>query len=318
MEFRTQIPLQEKSPKIGYQSDILLLGSCFVENIGEKLDYYKLRNRRNPFGILYHPLAISKFILKAVNEERYTEDDIFFHNERWHCFDAHSELSNSDKNQLLECLNANLGNALKYLKTASHLIITLGTAWYYELIENNESVANCHKFPQKHFNKKLLKIDQIITSLNLLLEAVQKLNPEITVIFTVSPVRHLKDGIVENQLSKAHLIAAIHQVVNTEGNVKHLHYFPSYEIMMDDLRDYRFYAEDLLHPNVVAINYIWEKFIEIWFSQTATNTLKKVETIQRGLSHKAFNETSTAHQKFLDDLQIKIEKLQNEYSHIQF
>ncbi len=316
MQFRTKIPLLSKAPKIDYQSKILMIGSCFVENIGEKLSYYKLQNLRNPFGILFHPGAIENFIYRAINSKEYSSDDIFYHNERWHCFEAHSVLSDPKGEELLKNLNQNLRLTRDYLLKTSHILITLGTAWVYKNIESGKAVANCHKLPQKNFSKELLGVAEIQQSLTSLLSALKSINPDLTIIFTVSPVRHLKDGFVENQISKAHLITALHPLIIKNNPLAH--YFPAYEIMMDELRDYRFYAEDMLHPNSVAINYIWEKFVEVWFSSEAVSTLKQIGAIQKSLAHRPFDENSISYQSFSQKLQEKIKDLKGEIPHLKF
>ncbi len=277
MEFRTKLPRQSHDPKIGYDSRVLLLGSCFVENIGNKLDHYKFPSLLNPFGILFHPVAISDFLEKVKSDSVFTEENVFFHNERWHSFRAHSALSSPSRGTLLRELNAAVKKTHSFLREATHVIITPGTAWGYRYKQSGEVVANCHKLPQVNFNKELLEVQE---PLRQAVELVRAVNPGVAVIFTVSPVRHLRDGFIENQQSKAKLISAVHEVIASGEN---LHYFPSYEIMMDELRDYRFYAEDMLHPAPVAIDYIWERFAESWMTQETMGVLKKIETIQKGL-----------------------------------
>jgi len=314
MKFQTQISLVKQSKNlIDYNSKILLLGSCFVENIGEKLKYFKFQNAINPFGILFHPKAIETLIDNVVNNKEYTENDIFFHNERWHCFDAHSSLSNSSKEQLLFKLNEKIKFTKQYIQQSTHIIITLGTAWVYKHIENDMEVANCHKVSNKQFNKTLLSVDEIIISIKNIESLLRSINSNIQTIYTVSPVRHLKDGFVQNQQSKSHLITAIHQLINDNSK-----YFPSYEIMMDELRDYRFYAEDMIHPNQTAINYIWDKFLQIWISSESSTTMDDVDTIQKGLLHKPFNPKSNSHKQFLKKLADKKARLQSKFSYIEF
>lgn len=294
---------------------MFLLGSCFSENIGEKFNYYKFKSSQNPFGILFHPKAIETFVTNAINQKEYTEDDVFFLNERWHCFDAHSQLSNTSKEELLTNLNLAVQQTSQRINASTHIIITLGTSWVYRLIESDAFVANCHKVPQKKFLKEILSIDEIVESLESMIALIRDINPNVNFIFTVSPVRHLKDGFTENQRSKSHLIAAIHQVVDPR---KKTHYFPSYEILMDELRDYRFYKEDMIHPNQIAIDYIWSKFNSIWISENAQGIQEKVDQIQRGLNHKPFNPSSKEHQKFIASIQQKTELLQEEFPHITF
>jgi len=314
MEFQTKIKLKlQGHNQIDYDSKLVLLGSCFAENIGSKFKYYKFQSLLNPFGVLFHTKAIETVLKKAINKEQYTDSDVFFYNEQWHCFDAHSRLSNTSRAQLLLNLNTNLELISKQINNATHIVITLGTAWVYNVISTNSTVANCHKLPQNEFNKVLLSIEEIKQSLQSIINNIKSVNSKASIVFSVSPVRHLKDGFIENTLSKAHLISAIHQVLNEE-----IFYFPSFEIMIDELRDYRFYKSDMLHPNNTAIIYIWEKFITVWMTSEANNTMKEVENIQMGMLHKPFNSQSTAHQKFLDNLERSKLKLQNKHQHISF
>lgn len=313
MKFTTSVPIKEQGPKVDHTSKILLLGSCFVENIGEKLDYYQFQTLRNPFGIFYHPGAISSFIQKVVEGYIYEEKDVFFHNEQWHCYDAHSCLNSSSREELLLKLNQGLEKTRIFIENATHIVLTFGTSWYYEEVKTAQSVANCHKVGQNNFNKKLLEVQEIEKVFNRLLQSLLTVNPSLNFIFTVSPVRHLKDGFIENQRSKAHLLTAIHQVIATQHRTNSIacNYFPAYEIMLDELRDYRFYKEDMVHPNELAINFIWSKFTDAWVSKTASELFKQIETIRRGLKHKPFNEHSESHKKFLKDLESKIVAMSN-------
>lgn len=332
MKFQTEIPLIKAKNQIDYNSQLLLLGSCFVENMGDKLSYFKFQTVQNPFGILFHPLAIENLVFRAVHQKKYVDDDIFFSNERWHCFDAHSKLSSSSKEQLLQNLNEGLENTLHQIKHASHIIITLGTAWVYQSIQSTQIVANCHKVPQKAFTKKLLSIERIEKSLTNIIELIGSLNSKAQFIFTISPVRHIKDGFTENQVSKAHLISALQQILNSPSSTAEpsliigeglrenwaRELFPSYEIMMDELRDYRFYAADMIHPSIVAIDYIWDKFKQVWISEEAQNAMLEIDAIQKGLQHKAFNPDSGAHQKFLKNLEVRMEYLKKQLPFLEF
>ena len=319
MDLQTQIPFVKESKNlIDYNSKVLLLGSCFAENIGEKLEHFKFQNTVNPFGIMFHPKAIETLISNAINNKKYVEKDLFFNNERWHCFDAHSKLSNPLKDELLKDLNASVKATNQQINKSTHLIITLGTAWVYRFIESKQIVTNCHKVQQKKFKKEILSIDEIVNSLENIENHVQSINPDIQIIYTVSPVRHIKDGFVQNQRSKAHLITAIHNVLTPRKQSKGLQYFPSYEIMMDELRDYRFYDDDMIHPNKTVINYIWEKFQQVWISSEASITMNEVNTIQNGLQHKSFNPNSNSHQQFLQNLEDRKKQLHLQFPHIIF
>ncbi|MBT8244538.1 MAG: GSCFA domain-containing protein [Winogradskyella sp.] len=309
MNLQTKIPLQrQRFNQIDYNSKVLLLGSCFSENIGNKFNYFKFQTLRNPFGILFQPLAIEHLITNAVNKKEYSTEDIFLHNEHYHCFDAHSKLSHSNADELLSRINKSIKQTHRFLKEASHIIITLGTAWAYRYIETDSFVANCHKILQKKFLKELLSVEEVAQSLEAIVSLVKSLNPDVNFIFTVSPVRHIKDGFVENTQSKSHLISAIHEFLGSQSESNHS-YFPSFEIVMDELRDYRFYNEDMLHPNQTAINYIWEKFVSVWINSEAQNVMEEVENIQKGLAHKPFNPNSETHQKFIQNLVTKSSNL---------
>ncbi|POY38234.1 GSCFA domain-containing protein [Flavobacterium alvei] len=316
MQFRTKISIPQSDFPIDYDSKILSLGSCFAVNMAEKFDYFKFENTCNPVGILFHPLAIEKLIDFAVSGKQFCAEDVFFHNERWHCFDVHSDCSHSNKDELLLNLNTILESTRLQITESTHVIITYGTSWVYRNIATKEIVANCHKVPQKQFGKELLSVGAIEKSIQNTLDLIQKVNPKATIIFTVSPVRHLKDGFVENQQSKAHLITAIHTAINQQLSTNN--YFPSYEIMMDELRDYRFYAEDMIHPSQVAIDYIWQRFSETSISEESLSVMKEVETIQKGLQHRPFNPNSESHQQFLSKLQDKMMQIQKQFPQIQF
>ncbi len=313
MKFTTSVPIKEQEPKIDHNSKILLLGSCFVENIGEKLKRYQFETLINPFGIFYHPKAIESFLEKVTHNYIYTQEDIFFDNEQWHCFDAHSRLNSSSQEELLTKLNSGLEETRNFLEKSTHVVITFGTSWYYNFINSDKSVANCHKVSQKNFSKKIFSTNEITEVFNNIASLLLTTNSLLKVIFTVSPVRHLRDGYIENQQSKAHLLTSIHEFLssqNREGKSTY-YYFPAYEIMLDELRDYRFYSEDMLHPNKLAIDYIWSRFIEAWVSKNSSNLFKNIDVIHNGLAHRAFNENSKMHQQFLKDLDAKILTLKN-------
>lgn len=316
MQFRTKISIPQNDNPIDYNSKMMSLGSCFAVNMAEKLDYFKFQNTCNPFGIIFNPVSIEKMVYRVANQFLYTEEDIFFYNERWHCYEVHSDLSHPNKEVFLENLNAVVKLTYQEISEASHIIMTYGTSWVYRNLASNAVVANCHKVPQKQFSKEILSVQTNEKSIQNTLDLIQKINPNVHFIFTVSPVRHLKDGFVENQWSKAHLITAIQQTINDKQQT--INYFPSYEIMMDELRDYRFYAEDMVHPNQVAIDYIWERFSETFISEESRLIMKEVETIQKGLQHRPFNPNSKSHQQFLSKLQDKMSKLQKQFPEIQF
>jgi len=316
MQFTTKVPIAAYHAPIDYQSNLVAVGSCFAENMAEKLAYFKFQHTVNPFGIIFNPVSIARLVDRAVRHEVFTEEDIFFHNDLWHCFEVHSELSHSNPTVFLENLNETLQTFQQQILKATHFIFTYGTAWVYRHKATQHVVANCHKVPQNQFDKEILSVEGIAQFIQDTIEVIRKVNPKAQFIFTVSPVRHIKDGFAENQRSKAHLIAAIHEILNSKSSF--LNYFPSYEIMMDELRDYRFYAEDMLHPNQVAINYIWERFTEHYIAMDCRSIMQEINSIQKGLLHRSFNPETTSHQLFLQSLQEKISKLQEQFPTMKF
>lgn len=315
MNFTTKVPVKTYEFPINYSAKLLLLGSCFAENMGEKFVYFKFQTTINPFGIIFNPLSIEKLVKRAVNRINFTEADVFFHNDLWHSYDVHSECSHSDKEILLKNLNAALEAMHRQIAEVSHIVITYGTSWVYQLKTTGEIVANCHKVPQSEFSKEILSPESIAQSIQNTMNLIRQINPEVKFIFTISPVRHTKDGFPENQRSKAHLMTAVHASVldNASSN-----YFPSYEIMMDELRDYRFYADDMLHPSQIAIDYIWIRFFENYVNTDCFATMQEVCNIQKGLAHRPFNPETKSHQQFLETLNQKIIRLKEQFPHFQF
>ena len=309
MKLTTPIKLSRQNPPINYSSKVLLLGSCFAQNMGAKLEYYKFQQCTNPFGILFHPVAIEKLITRAVNQIWFTSKDVFLQNEQWHCFLAHSKLSNTSEEDLISALNLALEKLRFSLLEASHVVFTFGAAWVYKHLEKDTIVANCHKVPQKEFVKQLLSPDDVSDVLLGIETKLRTINPTCSIINTVSPVRHIKDGLLANSRSKAHLIAGVQEIVSPE---KLNYYFPSYEIMMDELRDYRYYKEDLIHPNQTAIAIIWNAFTGSWICPETAALQKKIATIQSGLLHTPFNENSKAHIHFKKDLETKISEIKEQ------
>lgn len=326
MKLQTEIPLNPEENQIDYSSRILLLGSCFSENIGEKFDFYKFQNLQNPFGVIFNTVSIEKLIVRAIDKEIFSEEDIFQHNGIWKCFEVHSELSSLDKDEYLGNLNSAMQKLRETLFSSTHIIFTIGTSWIYRYMgasarlsdQKNQIVANCHKLPQQNFAKELLSVEEISKSLQSIFNKISEVNPAATIINTVSPVRHIKDGFAENSLSKAHLLAAIHKSLSFRAQSRSLYYFPSFEIMMDELRDYRFYAEDMLHPNKTAIEIIWQKFSKVWIASETDVLQKEIASIQNGLLHRPFNPQSEEYLQFSEKLQMKIKDLQKRFPHIQF
>ncbi len=318
MNFTTIVPISKSNFPIDYNSRIVSIGSCFAENIAEKFDYFKFQNMVNPFGIIFNVVSIERMVERIVNQEFFTEKDVFYHNELWHCFEIHSQLSHPDKDIFLKNLNQILENSRNQFAKLSHFIITYGTSCVYRNIETKQIVANCHKIPQKYFTKELLSFETIVKSIEKTISLINSINKVVKFIFTVSPVRHSKDGFVENNVSKSNLITAIYRHLQTENNKLKAEYFCSYEIILDELRDYRFYKEDMLHPNQIAIDYVWERFSETYFSKEINSTTNEVCSIQKMINHKPINPSSILNQELNEKIKEKILKLQVEFPQIIF
>jgi len=311
MEFRTKISIPNYPYPIDYHSKIFGMGSCFVDNMKEKLDFYKFQNLINPFGVIFNPVSINKLIQRIIKKEFFIEKDLFFHEDLWKSFQVHSKYNTNDKHSYLKNINEIIEKSHRFLKSSDWVFITLGTSWVYKYIETDEIVANCHKVPQRKFKKLILSPTEIKSSLERLVSLIQAFNPQAKILFSISPVRHLKDGFVENNRSKSHLHTALHPLINNETTF----YFPSYEILIDDLRDYRFYERDYLHPNNLALEYIWEKFKSTLISPEIYEDLKLIGKIQKQFHHKPFSKNKS----ILSTKQIeKINYIQKKYSHIRF
>jgi hypothetical protein len=315
MNFRTEIQLKKSTTGISYNDSLVLVGSCFTENIGKKFSINKFRTDVNPFGILYNPLSIQSSIQQLIDKKTVTEKDLFFHNGVWQSFAHHGSFSDTSKDACLGKINKRIIESSTNLKQANFFIITFGTAWVYELASTKEIVANCHKLPEKTFNRRCLTIKEIVENYTVLLRKLQAFNPSLQIIFTVSPIRHWKDGAHENQMSKSILLLAIDELQQLFPNTS---YFPAYEIVMDELRDYRFYDEDMIHPNNIAINYIWEKFSDIYFSVETEKIRLKIEQIIKAESHRPFNPDTKEHQTFLEKNAQRKSLLQEKYPFLSF
>ena len=314
MEFRLEFTPKEFDVKINHSNQLFLAGSCFTEQIGAKLAQHKFQVIDNPHGILFNPISISKAISSYIQNKRYTESDLFFHNELWGSWDHHTKFSSIHQSECLNKINTSQEVAHQALKNADWLILTLGSSFAYQ-IDNERVVANCHKVPSDKFVKKLYNATEIVDVLNQMLQDLKIFNPKLKIIFNISPVRHLRDGFVENNRSKANLISAVHQLTEKYQSVL---YFPSYELIIDDLRDYRFFAEDMVHPNYPATNYVWEKFLATCIDEDSNQLMKEISIIRNARNHKAFNPQSTQHQKFIITNFEKVLKLKETYSYIDF
>ncbi len=314
MEFRIEFTPKPFSEKIIHSNRLFLIGSCFTENIGAKLKQFKWDVLENPNGILFNPVSISNSINSYIENKRYTESDLFYHNESWHSWQHHSRFSYPNQTTCLDMINHSQEVANDSLQKCDWVLITLGSSFVYEL-EDGVGVANCHKIPTDKFSKKLLSASEIQILLGEMLQKLFQYNPIAKVIFTISPVRHLRDGFVENNRSKANLITAVHGLVDGDNR---LFYFPAYELVIDDLRDYRFFAEDMVHPNYSATNYVWEKFIATCVDESSQKLMKEINEINAARSHKPFNSSSQQHKNFLKTNLDKIKKIKQTYPYINF
>lgn len=308
--FRTILDVESSPFALNHAMKGLAIGSCFVENIGGWLQKVKFNLLTNPFGIAYNPISIGQQLTLLNNMDAYSADQLFFHNERWQSFDFHSRFSGSEKEMVIAQMNASFSVSKTRLTNADYLLITFGTANIYTHKKSDQVVANCHKVSNNEFEKKRLTVKEVMTVWQPLLESLFNASPSLKIIFTVSPVRHLKDGIIENQKSKAVLLLAIDNLVNQFDNS---FYFPAYELVMDDLRDYRFFEKDMIHPNEVAIDYIKERFSGVYFDEKCKSIVDKIITIQNAVEHRAFNPSSEVHQVFVKKTLDKIEILEREY-----
>ena len=294
MNFRLEFTPTSFEKKIQLQDRLFLAGSCFTEQIGQKLSYFKFQTIENPSGILFNPLSIVESIAECIDQKIYTTDDLFFYNELWGSWNHHTRFSSISQQDCIDKINNSINVAHEFLKKTDWVLLTLGSSFVYEL-DNKRVVANCHKVPTDKFTKRLLSSSEIEAALNGLLEKLLQFNPAIKIILTISPVRHLRDGFVENNRSKSNLIHAVHEVSTKKDAV---YYFPSYELVIDDLRDYRFFAEDMVHPNYTATNYVWEKFIDACIEEDTQLVMKEIGIIRNAKNHKPFNPLSQAHQQF--------------------
>ncbi|MEA1874266.1 MAG: GSCFA domain-containing protein [Bacteroidota bacterium] len=293
MKFKTEIELKSSDLRIYHSQNLCLMGSCFTDNIGGMLKTHRFNSLVNPFGVLYNPASIEKHLLALLNQVHPNESELFQHQGVYSHFDFHSKFSHPDKEKALGNMKISFNSV--NLETLDVLFITWGTSRIYQLKSDNSIVANCHKLPANHFVRSQLSINEIVESYNNLIEGLLSINPKLKIVFTVSPVRHLKDGFIENQRSKARLILAAEALEQIHSAV---HYFPAYEIMTDDLRDYRYYAEDMLHPNTFATQYIWEKFSDFFFSQTTVNLNRELLKLHKARHHTLFFPETVESERF--------------------
>jgi len=316
MELLLPFSIDPSQHKISYADKIFLIGSCFTEEIGNRLKDLKFNVLQNPNGILYDPGSIAHALNSYIENKVYDNDDLFLLNDLWHSWQHHSFFSGMDKENVLKKINQYQNEAHVFLKETKWLIITAGTAYRYKLARSGEPVANCHKAPSSFFTKELLSIELIVSELSLVISNLQVFNPDLKIIFTISPVRHVRDGVTENNRSKARLIEAIHLIKDQFQNA--CFYFPAYEIIIDVLRDYRFYKTDRVHPTEEAIDFVFENFCNTFIDKTSGDLIEEIKKINAAINHRPFNESGLAHQKFKRAQIEKIKSMKLQFPFISF
>ncbi|MCQ2099120.1 MAG: GSCFA domain-containing protein [Fibrobacter sp.] len=300
MELQTRVEIPPSTVRIDYTRKLAFIGSCFAQNISEKFTRLKFRTLVNPFGIIYNPLSIEYMVERIVNGETYSardvqEGNVFLDGENWNCWDFHGSFSAKDENSCIEGLNAAVLGAREYLKSADVVFITLGTAFVYFLKQTGNVVSNCHRRNADLFDRQLISVERAADALNSVVCNLRRLNPDVKEVFTVSPLRHLKDGAHGNNLSKSSLLLAVDQVVKANPQVE---YFPSYEIVLDELRDYRFYDSDMIHLSEVAEDYIFERLQETYFDEAVRENVKRVEKFLKSANHRIVDAASSMNKAF--------------------
>lgn len=307
--FRTSFRPATAPFGISHQNGILALGSCFAEHIGSRLQAAKFNILVNPFGILYNPASIAHTLKRLWENHPYTPGDLFENQGIWHSFDHHGRLSAPSREQALRHINEALMQGSEALRRADRLLITLGTANVFVCKDDRRIVANCHKLPGTAFDRYRLGVGETVDWLSPVFEQLHQVQPELRIVLSVSPVRHLRDGFVENQRSKATLLLAAEAIGRQHDFV---HYFPAYEWMMDDLRDYRFYDTDMIHPSSVAVDYIWEHFSDSYFSPETRHLTAAVKKITDAAAHRSFYPDSEPHRRFVEKLLQDMASLESE------
>ncbi len=293
--FRTPVDIEKLKQPIDHSHKLIMIGSCFSENIYRKLKEYRFNVLSNPNGVLYNPLSITAVINRFLQNKPYTKEDLFFHNDLWMSFDHHSIFNHTDDKICLQKINREFLSAVTILKNADLLVLTFGSAFVYQLSENNKVIANCHKLPESKFVRRLASIDEMVSSCCDIFNKLHQINPALNILLTVSPVRHLRDKAHENAVSKSHLIATVYKLESAFENV---YYFPSFEIMMDELRDYRFYTSDMIHPSETAIEFLWNRFRQFCISKSSNEFIIKYEKVIAARAHRIMFPGTAAAKEF--------------------
>ncbi|MCF0180907.1 MAG: GSCFA domain-containing protein [Muribaculaceae bacterium] len=314
MNFRTVIKAAENRQMLRHDDGVMLLGSCFSDNIGGKMRGGMMRATVNPFGTIYNPLSIAASVRRIVSCERIAGMALFQQNGVWNSYAFHSRYSMADKDATLKRMNARIAEAHNALKKCKMLVLTLGTAVVYRLLATGEVVSNCHKVPQHEFAREMASVHEMTQAMNEMVELLHEFNPELRIVFTVSPIRHIADGLETNSLSKASLRVAIDNVMKAHKDC--VEYFPSYEIVMDDLRDYRFYATDMVHPSEVAVEYIWQTFQATYLDDRAAQAVARCERVTKRLQHRPMSNNVEVVERFNTDTATVVRNLVKEYPYL--
>lgn len=317
MQFQIPIKIDSPSQGITHKDKILLIGSCFTDHMSARLKQAKWQILANPNGTLFNPLSVADALESYIDNRYYEPEELFYWNELWQHWDFHSLFSNIDKDSAAQAMNHSITHAHDFVQSADWVIITLGSAFHYVLTHEAQQrpVSNCHRAPGQWFEKRLLPIDFIITRLQTTIQKLQERNPKIKVLFTISPVRHVRDGVTENNRSKARLIEAVHSLVELNEST---YYFPAYELAIDVLRDYRFYDADMVHPNYACTTYIWEQFTTHFMTDEAQTAMALMKDIAIAYQHRTRFPETTAHQKFLKVYAQKIASIRDRYPYVDF
>jgi hypothetical protein len=311
MEFRTTFSIPPSSRKITYNDPVMFIGSCFASSIGKQFEAGHMPVMINPSGTVYNPVSVCNTLETIISGRDYKMDDLYNNNGIWLSFNHYTDFSSDDPDQTLSRINRQAKDAGRFLSGAHFLFITFGTARVYRWVKTGRIVSNCHKIPAREFSHELLTVNDIVTMWNDQLDSLQSLFPALQVVFTISPVRHWKDGAHASQVSKSVLFLAVEELL------KHLSgpgYFPAYELLMDDLRDYRFYDDDLLHPSSEATDYIWNAFTECWFDQRTSDLWKEVNKITKAVSHRITSGRGKEIKIFAEKMISEISKLQSRHA----
>ena len=316
MQLLTPTHISPLHPALRHSDRVVVMGSCFAEHIGARLSEMKWRTVVNPFGVLYNPLSIAEAMGRLISAHPYTEEELtLYPHGGWSTWMHHSRYAHPDKETALQLINESLAIGSQMLAQADMLIVTLGTAWVYRQKETNQVVGNCHKVPERTFTRQRLTVEETVEAMAAMLAQLWEVNPSLRMIITVSPVRHLKDTLHGNQLSKATLLLAVDELCRRFPD--RVHYFPAYEIVMDELRDYRFYADDMAHPSPQAVEYVWERFVEHMTHREAQDFMTQWTKVARALAHRPFRPEGEEYKEFVRQNMLRIMELKEKYPYLE-